>query len=152
MCAWRVDQMVDDVSKAADTLNNAFEMSQAMSGKYPKEFIQKNIEQWYIDGNESYEYCENIIECISNRNYQKTALAHLNYIHKYGYVHRKLKTQSIEQPKSSFLENYFMALIWLPAMFGVFMLFSEDEENKKQGFGCLLAILTWALFIYWIQT
>ena len=130
MCAWRVDQMVDEISRAASTLNNAFVTHQAMSGKFPKQLIEESVERWYLDGKKDYEYCINIIEYISNK-YQKTAINHLNYIHQYGYVH--LKTKKNVEYKTNVIEMYFLGLFmgW-PALVGIFNIFSKDEEDKKQ--------------------
>ncbi|MDA9114233.1 hypothetical protein N9J43_02030 [Alphaproteobacteria bacterium] len=95
MCAWGVDQMVDEISRAANTINNGFETFHAMSGKYPKQLIEESVERWYVEGKKDYEYCINIIEYISKK-YQKTAINHLNYIHRYGLIHLKKKPQKVE--------------------------------------------------------
>ena len=47
--------------------------------------------------------------------------------------------------------GYFVALIWLPAMFGVDLLFSTKEEERKQALACILAIATWTLFFWAIS-
>ena len=121
-----------------------------MTGKFPKKLIETSVENGYLDGNKDYEYCVNIIECISKK-YQRTAVNHLNYIHQYGYVH--LKSNKKIEYKTNVIECYFMGLFmgW-PAIVGVFNLFSEDEENKKQALPSLLAIITWVIFFTWIMS
>ena len=36
-------------------------------------------------------------------------------------------------------------MVW-PAIAGFFMIFSENEEDKKAGFAYLLALLSWGIF------
>ena len=142
--------MVDDFSRAADTINKGFETIHLLNGKFPKQQIETQVERWYLEMKENHETCANIIEFISKK-YQRTAINHLNYIHQYGYVHLKSK-KKIEY-KTNVIECYFMGLIMVwPAIAGIFMMFSEDEEDKKQAFPSLLAILTWVIFLTWIMS
>ena len=64
----------------------------------PKQLIEESVERWYLEGKKDYVSCINLIEYISKK-YQKTAINHLNYVHRYGFVHLKKKPQKVEIKK-----------------------------------------------------
>ena len=52
ICTWVdhwVDQMVDDIGKAASAINDGVKAMHKMSGSYPTKFIQQFVEQTFIE-------------------------------------------------------------------------------------------------------
>lgn len=91
---WKFPQgsflMMEDSDKwlLDSILENAATIGRALGGSsYPKVTIQKVVEQWFIDGKEDESYVINLIYFIENKRYQKTAINHLAYIKRYGFLH-----------------------------------------------------------------
>lgn len=72
-----MQKQIEDASK---TLNDSLFVRHKISGKYPKQFICEQVENWYEESNQSIEYVTNVISYIENKKYYSTALSHLSKI------------------------------------------------------------------------
>ena len=131
--------MSEDLVQAAKVLNDSIKAMQGISGGYPKDYIQKLVEQTFIDGNYDFYRTSNVISYIENGRYQKTAETHLNYIKKYGTRHLtdpRMVNKKADKTNSfgDFFLAYFLNLImvWPVCMFPITAIAKffpkEDEE------------------------
>ncbi len=96
---------------AANAINSFLEdaatFERALGGSsYRKATIQKVVEQWFIDGKEDESYVVNLIFFIENKRYQKTAINHLAYIKRYGFMHfRRNEPPKVDVQKSEPIRN-----------------------------------------------
>ena len=72
-----MQKQIEDASK---TLNDSLFVMHKMSGKYPKEYICEQVENWYEESNQSIEYVTNVLSYIENEKYYSTAISHLSKI------------------------------------------------------------------------